>query len=683
MNFKKISILLIITIQLFSVNVFAYESYGGYTYDSENNKLMLPICYLPSKSIIGQDLGIDGFKQPSDLVINDSKIFVLDSGNKRIIILDKNYKLIKVIDKIYNNGIEDSLNSPRGIYVNTEGDIFIADTDNNRALVIDINGNIKVTFTKPQSALFADNLEFRPIKIIQDNNKNTYVLSEGLYYGFVKYNKDNNFIGFFGSNRVDVTLQLLADNAWKSILNYNQRQKTERYLPIDYSSFTIDNEDMIYACSPTVEANKNKVRKINQKGNDILSFSSFGNTEPTHQYLEPNFIDISVDKYHFVDVLDSSNGRIFQYDNEGNLLSVFGRLGSQFGDFTSPVALDTIGNSILVIDKGKNNITVFNPTSFGETLRNTVVLYNEGEFEQAQESLKKITDYNSEFKLTHIISGKNFYFSSQFEKAEKYFMLAGDKEWESKAFSEIRKLWLIKYLPIILTVLFIFLILLIFVYRILKRKTQKGGITAENNSLLFALSLMFHPINGFEEYRYKKRGSLSTAIFFALFVAFAILIKIIYTGFRFNYNNIMETNFLYVFFIAIGIIILFSVSNWACCVLFDGEAKHKDIFICTTYSLVPYAIGMLITTILSNVLLINEGMFISLINIIFVLISLVMLFVSTKEIHQFNSGKNFVCLIITIIAMIIISILMLILFSLFTQIFDFVKTIAAEINLMM
>ena len=49
-------------------------------------------------------------------------------------------------------------------------------------------------------------------------------------------------------------------------------------------------------------------------------------------------------------LLDRRRGRIFTYDHEGNLLYIFGGLGTQAGTFVTPVAIENIGNTIIVLD---------------------------------------------------------------------------------------------------------------------------------------------------------------------------------------------------------------------------------------------------------------------------------------------------------------------------------------------
>lgn len=47
-------------------------------------------------------------------------------------------------------------------------------------------------------------------------------------------------------------------------------------------------------------------------------------------------IDVVVREKGIYSVIDSTRGRIFTYDHEGNLLYIFGGIGSQEGTFDTP-----------------------------------------------------------------------------------------------------------------------------------------------------------------------------------------------------------------------------------------------------------------------------------------------------------------------------------------------------------
>src|SRR5690625_7742375 len=77
------------------------------------------------------------------------------------------------------------------------------------------------------------------------------------------------------------------------------------------------------------------------------------------------FVDIDVNEYGVYSALDYKRGRVFTYDEDGNLLYIFGQIGEQRGTFRSPVASARMNDDMHVLDKGFNWLTRVEPTQFG------------------------------------------------------------------------------------------------------------------------------------------------------------------------------------------------------------------------------------------------------------------------------------------------------------------------------
>ena len=73
-------------------------------------------------------------------------------------------------------GPEDSpLNTPKGIYVDEQGDLFIADTGNHRVVHLDSFGAMVEEFVKPKSPLLDPEEVFSPDKIYVNEMNMLYV----------------------------------------------------------------------------------------------------------------------------------------------------------------------------------------------------------------------------------------------------------------------------------------------------------------------------------------------------------------------------------------------------------------------------------------------------------------------------------------------------------------------------
>ena len=183
-----------------------------------------------------------------------------------------------------------------------------------------------------------------------------------------------------------------------------------------------------------------------------------------------------------------------------------------------------------------------------------------------------------------------------------------------------------------------------------------------------------HPMEGFEDMRWKKAGSMkiSCAIILLWFVA-SIFEKRLY-GFQFHTINIIP-------FIVQTIILFLTwvIGNWSICTLLDGEGKVKNIFIYSAYALIPYVASLYIEVFLSHFLIRDESVFIEAVSIIGLLWSVVLVFSAIKSVHQYSFLKTIFAIILTIVAMLIMLFLLVLLLSLFQQVYVFAYSIYTEI----
>lgn len=657
------------------------QVYDTYDYNYLGDEVAAPDSYYAACVISGGQSGAGDFVNPTDIVVDENdNVYVLDSGNGRVVIFDSELKYVRSIDQFLLEGESTSLLEPSGLFVKQER-LYIADTENDRVIVCDLNGNVKQTLVRPEGDIFPSDISYKPMRLVVDSRDNVYVLCNGMYYGAVMYNSDGVFEGFYGSNKVEMTLTKLADYAWKQLLNQTQRRQMQRFLPVEYNSIDVDEHDMIYVCSPYMSTKTATVRKLNPKGGDLLKTEEFGDLDES---ITNKFIDIAADSDGFISCLDSTYMRIFQYDKEGKLLFIFGRSGGQSGTFVEPVAICAWKDSLLVLDRGKRNITCMAPTDFGATVREAIMYYNEGDFEKAMEPWERALRENSGLEMAYLGIGKNLYFTEDYEKAEAYFRMAGDVEWNSKAFKECRAQWLRTNFPWILTVM---LVCSVLVALLVWEKSPLHRPVAEAiqrvkmpGKYLYFKNTLRHPISGYEEMRYKNGGSVLIACICILLLGASMVIRAQYTGFRFNTFEQDTVNLPIIFIGVILIVVLFTIANWSLCVLFDSEAYYKSILICTAYSMVPFTVSVLITTLLSHVLCADEAVILHFISTIGIIWSVVLLFFGMKEMHQYSASKTVVSLLFTLVGILLMLFLLFMTSSLVQQMASFIKTLISEIT---
>lgn len=485
---SRLILLVLIFVLAFPASVLAEMPYNGYNYDEWRQSVSSPNGYLPDKTYTGKELGVGNFNNPQDIFVDKNEnIYVLDSGNKRIVVFNSDMQVLNIINKFYTDKGEEKLKEPKGLFVNKEGTIFITDREGGKVYAINNSGKIIKTYLKPVSDIISKDFSFLPEKVIEDSSKTLYVLASGIYQGAISYDMDGNFTGFYGSNKVQASGDVIKDMFWKKFMTKEQRSKMKRYIPIQYSNFDIDEEDFVYTCTSTSPSSLGEIRKLNALSTNILKargstkddapadFGDQGASMFKGKYIDTTFVDIKVDEDGFIFGLDSARGRIFQYDQECNLIFAFGGRGAQVGTFDSPVAIESVNGRILVLDSKKNNITAFQITKFGESVQKAVKMYNEGLYDEAVEPWKEVLRRDENYRMAYIGIGKALLNAGEYKEAMSYFKLGYDKKGYSDAFKEYRTIVMRENFSLIMLGL-ILLLLLPYILKKVKLTFQKRFI---------------------------------------------------------------------------------------------------------------------------------------------------------------------------------------------------------------
>lgn len=192
--------------------------------------------------------------------------------------------------------------------------------------------------------------------------------------------------------------------------------------------------------------------------------------------------------------------------------------------------------------------------------------------------------------------------------------------------------------------------------------------------------ILRHPVDGFEDMRWKKSGSLKIAFF----IVFMLFLANIANERLYGFNH--YTPYDRVFNIAPYIIKSFvmfgawTVGNWSVCSLLDGEGKMRNICIYSAYALIPYTAQMFINTILSHFLIRDESVFMAIIRIIGIVWSAVLLFSAIRSVHQYSATKTIAAIALTIGAMAIMLALLVLFLSLIQHVLIFFSTLFTEIS---
>ena len=203
---------------------------------------------------------------------------------------------------------------------------------------------------------------------------------------------------------------------------------------------------------------------------------------------------------------------------------------------------------------------------------------------------------------------------------------------------------------------------------------------ANMSKIRYLFYILRHPMIGFEEMKFNKKGSVLYANLILLLFYLSSVVGRVATGFLFTEENIEDVNILWILAGTVGVVIVWCIANWMLCTLLDGKGHFGEIWIATCYSLLPYVLFAVPLTILSHFLTSNEAVFYTvMMTLVYVWVG-IQLFVGMMAMHQFSLSKNVVTIIFTLFGIACIVFLLVLLFTLFQNVYTFVVTIINELN---
>ncbi|MCF7925326.1 MAG: YIP1 family protein [Candidatus Izimaplasma sp.] len=197
----------------------------------------------------------------------------------------------------------------------------------------------------------------------------------------------------------------------------------------------------------------------------------------------------------------------------------------------------------------------------------------------------------------------------------------------------------------------------------------------------FPSYILFHPFDGYEEFKRYNQGKFRVAIVFILIYAYFQIFSYQNLGFLINNNNPLMLNSLQEIFSVFLLVFLFTVGNWSVTTLMEGKGSYREIFMVTGYSLFPLLFIGFPAVVLSNFLTLEEMALYQLSMFIAYFCAAWMLFMGILNIHQYGLFKTILAFIATFVSMSVMMFVGLLFFDLIQQIISFISSIYEEINL--
>ncbi|MHB8772041.1 MAG: phosphatidylinositol-specific phospholipase C domain-containing protein [Syntrophales bacterium] len=254
---------------------------------------------------------------------------------------------------------------PESIVQDSAGNIYIADTFNDRIQKFDPEGHYILSW----GSSGAEDGQFLGCRGLAIDSANSVYVTDVILHRVQKFDSSGNFVTKWGSEG---------------------RGAGEFSAPFDVST---DSSDNVYV----VDANNNRIQKFDSSGRYLGEFGTHGAGDG--QFDEP--IGITIDRHSNIYIADGQNNRIQKFDKNMRFVGKWGEAGTGDGQFVAPygIAADRDGN-IYVTDLEDNRIQKFD--SLGNYLGKAAQPgYREGE---VFEPVDVIVD---QFGNLYVVDGNN------------------------------------------------------------------------------------------------------------------------------------------------------------------------------------------------------------------------------------------------------------------------------------
>ncbi|MFA5006894.1 MAG: YIP1 family protein [Candidatus Izemoplasmatales bacterium] len=602
---------------------------------------------------------------PEDLFIKDGLVYVADGGHKRVAVFDADGTLVAEIGA-------DVLDVPTGVFVSDE---FVYVADKGAALVFKfaLDGTLVRTYGRPVEPLFGASSLYVPAKVVVGAGENIYVIGDGSTSGVIQLNYDGSFLGYFGVNLSEKSLiQKIAD---VFVIGDEYAKST----PPSPTNVAISAKSLVYTSTPNTAR---ALKKLDVNGNNILTMANYD--------VENDVVDLAVDALGYLYAI-YDDGLVVEYDPAGNLLFAFdvtASTGNVVGQLGSPTAIAVDEDRILYcLDGASGAIVAYAPTDFADLVHAAIGLYNDGTYAESTGMFEAILRQNANFALARAALGKAYYQNGDYEAALAEYRLASDVAGYSETYWKIRDGWLKQNLSAIFIVVIALSILGAVLRRIDAKTAVFAGVRAKADAFLarpavkrytLAVRILKRPADAFfriKRLREATPGS-ATVLLVLLFAEYLFMIRT--TGFVFN-RFPEEVNLFASAAVFFGAFFLYVFANYLVSTLSDGEGWLRDVYVASAYALSPLLFGWIPLALLSNVLTLNESILFELSRTVLYGWTAVLVFLSAKEIHNYEIGETAKNLIVTLFAVLIIVLIGFIVYVFGSELWDFVMSWVKEL----
>lgn len=656
--------------------------------------------YSATRVITANSLGLEkSIMGLNDLCCDtEGNVYLLSADNSEIIVLNKDYSFNRIVKMKDSNGAAEKFDRAEGIYVDSEGLIYVCDTIRSRILISDAQGNIVDTIDEPESDLIPDDFFFQPCRIIKNSRGYTYILSLGCYYGALAYSPEGAFLGFYGANTVATSALDTLAYLWNRLTQTDTKKSyTVKKLPYSFVDLCLDSKGYMITCTGSVDDETNgtgQIRKLSPGGDDILYKTDFDGTSvsaSSYNFVEEkiikrygvnkpqNVISVDVDSDGFIYALDSMHGLIYVYDEECNMICGFGG-GADYmkrlGVFDKVTSLKINGTDLIVSDKDNCAITVFERTEYGKIITAAQSLYLKGEYEQAKPLWEEVLALNGNSQLAYRGLAMSSISEKNYSDALYYAKIGLEYSVYDTAWKVVRDKYIAENFWWIFS-LFVLVTGGLIAFFVVAKKKQL--VLIKNEKVKIALSSPIHPFSAFNDVKYKAKGSVIIALVILVLYYISKVLEATASGFLFTRIDTTKYNTVYTLLETAGLVLLWAVCNWLVASLFSGNGRFKEVLIATTYSLIPIVIYTFVRVVLSHVLTLSGLAIMNGLYTVVLIFTFFILSVAIMTAHEYDFFKFLSTSLVTVFLMVLVVFVIFLVGVLLGQVWEFIASVFQEI----
>ena len=188
-----------------------------------------------------------------------------------------------------------------------------------------------------------------------------------------------------------------------------------------------------------------------------------------------------------------------------------------------------------------------------------------------------------------------------------------------------------------------------------------------------------HPFDGFWIMKSEKKGNVKSATVLLALLIITTAIRFLGSGYLFTSSTIANFSAWMLMLIVLVLVAVYCVANWALTTLMNGNGSIKDIYISLMYAVTPIILVNIPLTLLTHVLTLEEGSFITLFSTVSIIWSLFLLLVGNMSIHEYSMMQSIATVILSAAGIIGIAVLLLLVFNLMQEVWLWIVSIFNEL----